>query len=150
MSTVDAISMLNRLVVVAKDGQAALKAAAEEVYHEDLQRALMEFSEFFGDAADELQAAVRGLGGHPKGLGTFANTLHRTWMHLKAAALGRDETVILDAIETDEALGEQMLAEAVQWGTPPPVHAMLVRLHQGARERHDVIRRIRAQLAETA
>jgi uncharacterized protein (TIGR02284 family) len=150
MSTVDVISMLNRLIVTSKNGESALRSAAEEAHHADLQRALTEFSQFFGHAAHSLQVAVRELGGQPKALGTFDNTLHRTWMHLKATALGRDEAVILDAVERDEALGEDMFAEAVAWDTPLDVHSLLMRLHDGVRRHHRQIRDMREHLAELA
>lgn len=147
MSTPDTISLLNRLIVTEKNGESALRAAAEEAHHDDLRDSLMEYSQFFAASARELQDAVRELGGKPAGLGTFGNTLHRTWMHLKATALGRDERVILDEIEVDESAAEDLLADAVARDTPPRIHALLERQYEGARQRHQAVRRRRQQLA---
>lgn len=80
MSTPDTISLLNRLIITQKNGEQALRAAAEEACHEDLRESLMEFSRFFGASAHELQDAVRELGGRPP---------------------GRDERMILDEIKAD-------------------------------------------------
>lgn len=146
MSTPDTISLLNRLIVTEKNGENALRAAAEEAHHEDLRASLIEYSRFFGASAHELQEAVRELGGRPAGLGTFGNTLHRTWMHIKATALGRDERVILDEIEADESAAEDLLADAVGWDTSPRIHAILERQYEGAYERHQVLRRLRQQI----
>lgn len=146
MSTPDTISLLNRLIVTEKNGESALRAAAEEAHHDDLRESLMEYSRFFGASAHELQDAVRELGGRPVGLGTLGNTLHRTWMHLKATALGRDERVILDEIEADESAAENLLADAVGWDTSPQIHAILERQYEGAYERHQVLRRLRQQI----
>ena len=74
MSNLDTITLLNRLIVTTKNGEAALRAAASEVHHAELQESLEEYSRFFADAARELQATVEALGGKPKGTGTFDNT----------------------------------------------------------------------------
>lgn len=146
MNNVDTVTLLNRLITTSRDGQSALRAAAEEVWHEDLRQSLLEYSQFFGKAADELMDAVRKAGGQPRELGTFDNTLHRTWMHIKAKALGRDEAVILDAVEQDEELADRLYTDAVNWETPPEIHALLERQAQGARDRHRRIREMREQL----
>lgn len=58
MSNLDTITLLNRLIVTTKNGEAALRAAASEVHHAELQESLEEYSRFFADAARELQASV--------------------------------------------------------------------------------------------
>lgn len=147
MSTVDTISMLNRLIVTEKNGEACLRAAADEAHHDNLRNALVDYSQFLGTSAHELQDVVRGLGGHAREIGSFGNTVHRTWMHLKATALGRDERVILDEVERDESEAEALLADAVDWDTTPSVHALLERQYETARRHHQAIRDLRAQLA---
>ena len=102
MNTVDTVTVLNRLILTSKNGESALRAAADEAWHEELKQSLLDYSRFFGTAARELQDAVRQAGGRPRGLGTFGNTLHRTWMHIHAKALGRDERAILDDVEQDD------------------------------------------------
>ncbi|MFA5938063.1 MAG: PA2169 family four-helix-bundle protein [Sinimarinibacterium sp.] len=146
MSTVDTISMLNRLIVTEKNGEACLRAAAEEAHHDKLRNALAEYSQFFGSSAQDLQDVVRGLGGHPREAGSIANTIHRTWMHIKATALGRDERVILDDVERDENEAETLLADAVDWDTPPSVHALLERQYETACRHHRVINQLRTRL----
>lgn len=146
MNTVDTITLLNRLIITSKNGESALRAAADEAWHEDLKATLLEYSQFFAEAASELQEAVRRVGGHPRELGTFDNTLHRTWMHIKAKALGRDESVILDEVERDEATADQLYAEAMLWETPPEVHALIERQAEGARQRHEALRTLRQQI----
>lgn len=147
MNTVDTITLLNRLIITSKNGESALRAAADEAWHDELKATLLEYSHFFAKAASELQDAVRQVGGHPRELGTFDNTLHRTWMHIKAKALGRDESVILDDVEADEATADQIYAEAMLWDTPPEVHALIERQAEGARRRHEALRTLRLQYA---
>lgn len=146
MNRLDTINLLNRLIITTKNGQNSLRAAAEEAHHTALKEALYGDAAFFGAAAEELQDAVRKLGGEPRELGSFDNTLHRTWMHLKLTALGRDESVLLDTIEPDEAEVEARYAEAVDEDMPEEVHAVLVRQYLATRNRRADMRR-RQQLA---
>jgi uncharacterized protein (TIGR02284 family) len=147
MSDLDTITLLNRLIVTSKNGESALRAAASEAHHSELKQALMEYSRFFAEAAHEMQEVVRKLGGHPKGIGTFDNTVHRWLMHLRALAEGRNERMILDSIESDERAADVRFEDAVaHWETSPEVHAMLERQRDEARQRHESINAMRAHL----
>lgn len=146
MNNLDTITMLNRLIVVSKDGESSLRAAAEEAYHPTLKASLMSYSRFFGEAASELQKAVADLGGAPKALGTFGNTLHRTWLHLRSVAQGHNEDVLLDEISGDERNVAESLARAVREVTPPQVHEMLERQYEGVLRHYGEIREIREKL----
>lgn len=146
MNNLDTITMLNRLIVVSKDGESSLRAAAEEAYHPDLKNSLMSYSRFFGEAARDLQHAVQDLGGAPKALGTFGNTLHRTWLHLRSSALGHNEDILLDDIADDERAVAEGLARAVREDTPPKVHALLERHYEGVLKHYGEIRELREKL----
>ncbi len=146
MNTPDTVALLNRLIVAEKNGESSLRAAAEEAWHEDLKRSLNAYSRFFGDSAEDLQVVVAALGGTPRGRGSFDNTLHRTWLHLRALALGRDEAAVLDAVEGDEAEAEELLAEALKRTTEPEVREVLERQYQWARRHHDTVHALREQL----
>lgn len=146
MNDIDTITMLNRLIVTAKNSESSLRAAAEEAYHDTLKQSLSAYSQFFGDAAHEMQQAVHKLGGRPAEIGTFGNTLHRTLMHLKVTAMGRREDVILDEVESDEVKAEQQLAEAVKEDMPPQIHELLERHYWSAQHHHGTIRELRAQM----
>jgi uncharacterized protein (TIGR02284 family) len=146
MNPIDTQTLLNRLIVMAKDGEAALTAAADEAYHEELKTALADYARFFRESATELQEQVRALGGEPKGRGSFDNTLHRTWLHLKSMVFGHDERVILDEVEAEESLADQLYAEAPQWDLPAEVRQIIGRQAAEARRRHLQIRRLREAL----
>jgi uncharacterized protein (TIGR02284 family) len=147
MSDLDTITLLNRLIVTSKNGESALRAAASEAHHAELKQSLLEYSHFFAEAAHEMQEIVHKLGGHPKEVGTFGNTLHRTFLHLNALVEGRDEGRILDRVESDEREADVVFDDAVShWDTPPEVHAMLERQRDGARQRHEAIRAMRQRL----
>jgi uncharacterized protein (TIGR02284 family) len=146
MNNIDTITMLNRLIVVSKDGENSLRAAAEEAYHPALKASLMSYSRFFAEAASELQHAVTDLGGAPKALGTFGNTLHRTWLHLRSVAQGHNEDVLLEEIADDERVVAESLARAVREETPPAVHDLLERQYEGVLKHYGELREIREKL----
>ena len=146
MNPVDTTTLLNRLIVTSKDGELALRAAAMESHHADVKEALFDYSAFFRDAAVELQSMARKYGQHPREIGTFANTLHRTWMHVRARAVGRDEHVILDDIESDEALADQLYGDAPNWDLPDDVRTLLARQGQEAFRHHQRIRELKEHL----
>lgn len=67
------------------------------------------FAEMFNARARErqqavtsLQAAVARLGGNPEDDGTTAGAVHRGWINLKEAVLGRDDEAIVKEVERGE------------------------------------------------
>ena len=67
------------------------------------------FAEMFNARAQErqqvltrLQAAVARLGGNPEDDGTTAGAIHRGWINLKEAVLGRDDEAIVNEVERGE------------------------------------------------
>lgn len=147
MNPTDTINLLNQLIVTAKNGEQTLRAAAEEAFHPELKRTLFDDSAFFSHAAEELQAAVRRLGGEPREVASFDNALHRTWLHLKATAFGRDELMLIDMLDADETETEYRFAEAAREDTEPEIHALLERHYAGTRQRHHELRDWRRQLS---
>lgn len=53
-------------------------------------------------AITKLQACVARLGGNPADDGTTAGAMHRGWMNLKEAVVGRDDEAIVNSVESGE------------------------------------------------
>lgn len=53
-------------------------------------------------AVATLQAAVTQLGGNPEDDGTTAGAVHRGWINLKEAVVGRDDEAIVNSVESGE------------------------------------------------
>lgn len=143
MTNLDTIERLNRLIVTTKNGEETLRAAADEAHHPELKQSLLQYSRCFADTARELQEAVRRLGGKPEELATFGNTLHRTWMHLKATALGRDEATILAECEREEDQARECFEQALHEDMPQDVHDLLARHYAETLKHHDEVRALR-------
>lgn len=68
-----------------------------------------QYAEMFNSRAQErqsaipkLQAAVARLGGNPEDDGTTAGAIHRGWINLKEAVVGRDDQAIINSVESGE------------------------------------------------
>ena len=70
-----AISVLNSLIEMAKDGEKGFKTAAEGLKDPQTKALFNEFSRQRGEMARELQDEVRGLGGDPEKAGSTAGAL---------------------------------------------------------------------------
>lgn len=53
-------------------------------------------------AVTKLQATVARLGGNPEDDGTTAGAVHRGWINLKEAVVGRDDEAIVNSVESGE------------------------------------------------
>ncbi|MCT2560009.1 PA2169 family four-helix-bundle protein [Tsuneonella sp. YG55] len=100
-STADTAT-LNTLIGTLIDSINGYTKAAEDTEN-------TRFAEIFRARATErqaavakLQAAVAALGGNPEDDGTTAGAMHRGWINLKEAVLGRDDEAIVNSVESGE------------------------------------------------
>jgi len=147
MTDLDTITAFNELIETSKDGERSFRAAAEEAYHPELKNFLNDCALDCARAATELQSAVRALGGKPEEIGTTGATVRRSWMHLKALALGRDETIILDECERFEGDAEARYEHALGVEMPTEMHALVQRQYDGMVQHHNELRSLRQRYA---
>ncbi|HEV8591938.1 MAG TPA: PA2169 family four-helix-bundle protein [Pyrinomonadaceae bacterium] len=143
ISNVDVIATLNGLIETCKDGLEGFKLAAEELERTDLKTLFYEFSQqrarFFG----ELQSLVSQLGGDPEESGSFAGTVHRGWMNLKTALIGKDEAAILNECERGEDSAKNAYKEALQTALPANVVDVLQTQYASVQAAHDRVKALR-------
>ncbi|HSW12643.1 MAG TPA: PA2169 family four-helix-bundle protein [Solimonas sp.] len=147
MTDLDTITAFNELIETSKDGERNFRAAAEEAYHPELKSFLKDRAQDCARSAQELQDAVRALGGRPEEIGTTGATVRRGWMHLKALALGRDEIAILDECERYEDAVEARYEHALGVEMPDRMHALVERQYEGMRQHHSEMRGMRERFA---
>src|SRR5687768_18117427 len=83
------ISTLNGLIEICKDGQNGFKEAAEGIERSDLKSLFYEFAQQRSQFAGELQTLVQSLGGDPENSGSTLGAMHRGWINIKSAVMGR-------------------------------------------------------------
>ena len=115
-------TVLDTLIATLIDSVEGYQKAAADV---DNTR----FAEMFNARAQErqaavgkLQAAVARLGGNPEDDGTTAGAVHRGWINLKEAVLGRDDEAIVNSVESGEDYLKEKFETALR-NTDLPVEA---------------------------
>ena len=104
------------------------------------------YAEMFNARAQErqqaltgLQAAVARLGGNPEDDGTTAGAVHRGWINLKEAVVGRDDEAIVNSVESGEDYLKEKFELALKADIDPQARTVIERAYQSVRQGHDQI-----------
>jgi uncharacterized protein (TIGR02284 family) len=143
VSNDDTISTLNDLISICKDGQEGFKDAAEGVDRSDLKTLFYEFSQQRAEFAGVLQEMVRSMGGDPENAGSMTGAIHRGWIDIKSAVMGKDEEAILNECERGEDAAKEAYQEAMQQNLPSNVADVVNQQGQAVLAAHNRIRSLR-------
>ena len=126
-----AVSTLNNLIETCKDGVNGFRTAAEGVTRPDAKALFTSRVPAIEQAATELQAEVRRLGGDPETSGSVAAVVHRGWINIKSAVTGKDEAAVITECERGEELAVKNYEDALKAGLPAESRAVVERQYQG-------------------
>jgi uncharacterized protein (TIGR02284 family) len=144
----NAISTLNNLIETCKDGQNGFEAAAEGVKNSDLKTLFRTYSHQRAEFAGELQREVKRLGGDAERTGSFAATLHRGWINIKAAVTGEDEAAVISECERGEDSAVRNYEDALNdEHLPADLRSIVERQFIQIKEAHDRIRALEKALS---
>lgn len=144
----ESISVLNDLIETCKDGQEGFKTCAEDIKHPELKRVFVERAKDCGNAAAELQTAVRALGGDPETSTSVAGDLHRRWVDVKAKFTGKDEKAVLTEAERGEDHALKAYKEAIEKINKHNlvgIRDLVERQYHGVQRNHDQVKALRNQ-----
>ena len=139
----EAISILNNLIEISKDGEEGFLKAAGSVDDTKLQAYLLRRSLEVKHSAIELQGLVRTLGGKPADSASIGGYLHRRWIDLKAAILTNDKLTVLNEVERGEDVALKAYREAASKNLPSEVVLIVLRQLNGAQRNHDEVKQLR-------
>jgi uncharacterized protein (TIGR02284 family) len=135
---------LNDLIETLKEGQEGFRSAAEGAQSPDLKSLFNEYSNQRAQFAGQLQELAKSLGDpDPTDSPSFASTLHRGWMNLKAAVTGHDDHSILEEAERGEDVAKHAFEDALSADLPPTVRQTVMMQADAVREAHDRVRDLR-------
>ena len=78
--------------------------------------------------------------GNPEDDGTTAGAIHRGWINLKEAVVGRDDEAIVNSVESGEDyLKEKFEAALNATDVAPETRSIIERAYQSVRQGHDQI-----------
>ena len=100
--TNDTIKALNYLIGTCIDGENGYREAADEATSSDLKTRLMRLGQQRAQFRGELEQEVLRLGGDPKESGSAGAALHRTWLNVRDAVTGKDDSAILKESQRGE------------------------------------------------
>lgn len=143
MTNDDVISTLNNLIETCKDGQNGFKESAENVERSDLKTMFYDFSQQRSQFAGELQSLVRDLGGDPENAGSVSASLHRGWINLKTAVVGKDDGSILNEAERGEDAAKKAYKDALAEDLPANVRTVVQKQADAVLAAHDKVRDLR-------
>jgi uncharacterized protein (TIGR02284 family) len=143
MKDADTIETLNDLIKTSKDGEYGFAASAEHLRDPALRSLFEARSRECADAAMELQACVRRLGGDAEDGGSASATLHRGWVAMKSTLAGYTDLAILEECERGEDVALARYRDALKQPLPADVLEIVRHQQEGAQRNHDQIRDLR-------
>jgi len=142
------IDTLNDLVQISKDGEEGFRVCAEDASERQAyyKTQFLERSQACGQSALELQNLVRALGGEPTNHTTVSGALHRQWINIKGAIVGKDDEAILNECERGEDAAVNAYRKALAEDLPSDVRLIVERQYQGVLANHDRVKALRDQV----
>jgi uncharacterized protein (TIGR02284 family) len=96
------ITELNTLIATLIDSVDGYQKAAADTENSRYAEMFNARARERQQAVTSLQACVARLGGNPEDDGTTAGAVHRGWINLKEAVVGRDDEAIVNSVESGE------------------------------------------------
>ncbi|MGI4850130.1 MAG: PA2169 family four-helix-bundle protein [Janthinobacterium lividum] len=149
MDNSELISTLNNLIETSKDGEAGFRTCAEDISDDRLKALFATRSQECAKAALELQEQVRSLGGDPEKSTSISADMHRRWIDIKAAVVGKDDVSILNECERGEDVAKKSYRNALEKDLPASIRAIVERQNAGVLRNHDQVKALRDQARET-
>lgn len=143
MSNNEAISTLNDLIEISKDGEQGFLKSSETVDDPQLKTFFYRRSQEVKESVLELQDLVRALGGEPATSASIGGYLHRRWIDIKTAIMNNDNLAVLNEVERGEDVALKAYREAAEKDLPPMVRLVVLRQLDGAQRNHDQVKQLR-------
>jgi uncharacterized protein (TIGR02284 family) len=139
------IATLNNLIETSKDGEQGFRECAEDIKDPSLQSFFKGRMQECAQAAAELAAEVRRLGGNPSQTGHVAGALHRGWVNVKSLITGKDAKAVIDECERGEDYAVEQYEAALREDLPSDIRALVERQYRGVKKNHDRVRDLQLQ-----
>ena len=141
-------NILNDLITISKDGEQGFKKVAEEVTAEHLKSTFLDRANKCSEAISELQQSVKNLGETPTDSGSILGTLHRGWIDIKSAVMGRDTHAILEECERGEDAAKKTYEKALEADLPISIRELVQKQYDGIKQSLDLVRNLKDQHAK--
>lgn len=96
------VNVLNSLITTTIDSKNGFEEAAKDADNPQFKSMFSQFADERRACVNQLQQAVRQLGGDPEDDGSAKAAAHRTWLNLKDAVTGKDDKQVVEEVENGE------------------------------------------------
>jgi uncharacterized protein (TIGR02284 family) len=141
----DIISTLNGLIEISRDGELGFRTCAEDLDSPHLKTLFTDRSKGCATAVAELQEQVRSLGGKAESETSVSGSLHRRWIDIKAAILGKNNESILTECHRGEDVALHAYRQALAKDLTDSARAVVERQYAGVQKNHDEVKALLAQ-----
>jgi uncharacterized protein (TIGR02284 family) len=147
----DDLTILKTLTSTLNDSIKGYRDSAEHVESQEFRQMFNDFAQQREQAATELKAEVRRLGGEPDEDGSTLGSIHQTWVDLKSAITGRDDKAIINEVERGEDyLKEKFETALADDNLGAECRTVIERAYQSVREGHDRMSQLKHSLESHA
>jgi uncharacterized protein (TIGR02284 family) len=150
MSADEIVQVLNDLLETCYDGMDGFRAVASTVTRGDIVTFCQARAARIDDAASELYTAIRRLGGRPAEHGHPQASVHRGWIHFRAAAIDTTDDGVLSEMETGETAAIHRYRQALSRSLPPALHDLVADQLRGVEENLEGVRQLRRDVQGSA
>lgn len=135
------VKVLNTLIATLLDSIEGYQKSAEDLENERYRRLFLDRARERQSVVTTLQAAVGQLGGNPEDDSSTLGAIHRAFVDLKSAVMGRDDQAIINEVERGEDYLKEKFETAVKNADLSAVARQAVNEAWGSvREGHDQMR----------
>ena len=150
MSADEIVQVLNDLLETCYDGMDGFRVVASTVSSPDIVSFCQSRAARINEAAADLYTAIRRLGGRPAEHGHPQATVHRGWIHLRAATIDTTNDGVLGEMETGEQISVNRYQHALSRSLPPALHDLVADQLRGVEENLEGVRQLRRQMKGSA
>ena len=137
------IKQINGLVQINTDSVHGFHEAAEEIQEPRLQSLFLDLAKDRMGFADELKKYVKLNDTEPKDEGSYAASVHQTWLKVRELFSSNDTHAILAEAERGEDHIKAAYEEALKKTAGSPLNSVLTQQYAKVKAGHDKIRDLR-------
>jgi uncharacterized protein (TIGR02284 family) len=142
----EVISVLNDLIETCKDGEQGYRLAGDEVQNPELRTLFHMYAQQRARFAAELNNEVLRHGGDPASSGHVSAALHRGWLNIKTAVIGKDRAVIIDECERGEDAAVKTYQDALKKVLPSDLLSIVQQQYSEIKKAHDTVRGLKHEV----
>ena len=137
---------LRKLSGTLRDGEKGFSEAAEHAKDTGLKSMFQELSTQRASMAAQLEPLVTQYGETPRQGGSVGAALHRTWLNVRDAVTGRDDTAVVAESERGEDVAKGNYEDVLKEELPADVRSIVEAQYAQVKASHDKVSALKHSL----